>query len=73
LILSMRTSAVGWTIAAGLISGLLWLIFLPLVLAVNAALNAFDLSARAFAFRELKDKAREAPAGTQELPKQDTN
>ena len=73
LILSMRTSAVGWTIAAGLVSGLLWLIFLPLVLAVNAALNAFDLSARAFAFCELKDKAREAPAGTQELPKQDTN
>ncbi len=72
LIFAMRASAVGWPIAAGLISGLLWLVLLPLVLVVFGALNAYDLTARALAFRELKDKARVLPVGSQTLPTEET-
>ncbi len=72
LIFAMRASTAGWPIAAGLISGLLWLLLLPLALVVFGALNAFDLSARAFAFRELKDKARVLPVGSQALPTEET-
>ena len=73
LILALRSPGSAWPIAAGLLTGLLWLILLPLGLAGMSILNAFDLSARALAFREVKDKARVLPAGSQELPRQETN
>jgi len=35
-------------------------------------LNAYDLTARALAFRDLKDNVRVLPLGTQPLPPQET-
>lgn len=66
-IFAMRASNAGWLMAAGFISGLLWFALLPLALVVFGALNAYDLTARALAYRELKDKARVLPVGSQAL------
>ena len=72
LIFALQASSAGWPMAAGLVSGLLWLLLLPIALAVFGALNTFDLSARALAFRELKHKVHTLPLGTQALPQEET-
>ena len=67
LIFALRASAPGISAAAGLVSALLWLLLLPLLLIAFGVLNAYDLTARALAYRELKEKTRVVPIGTQAL------
>jgi len=67
LIFALRASAPGISAAAGLVSALLWLLLLPLLLIAFGVLNAYDLTARALAYRELKEKTRVVPIGSQAL------
>lgn len=71
LLLTLRASTAGITAAAGLISGLLFLLLLPLLLAALGLLNAYELTARVLAFRQLKEKSLAVPLGSQSLPREE--
>lgn len=72
LLIALRASSAAWALAGGALFGLLAMVYLPLLLLVVSVLNAYDLTVRALAFRDLKDKVRVPPLGAQPLPPQET-